>query len=100
MLKVTIKNYLKNNIQIYRNNKVSQNFIKLFHESIRFFPANKVLDPSETAFIKFSVLKRYNSKYFKRKKKILSFFNKNEYIIKSELIKLKTLEISALKLKI
>ena len=67
-----MKNYLKNNIQIFRNNKVSQNFIKLLQESIRFFSANKVLDPSENAILKFSVLKKNNSKYLKHN----TFFHK------------------------
>ena len=78
-------NYAK--LNKINNSKIIINNIALGNEEkeLEFFQTS---ESSSSTFCKIN----YNSKYFKRKKKILSFFNKNEYIVKSELIKLKTLE--------
>jgi FkbM family methyltransferase len=78
-------NYKK--LNKFDNSKIILNNIALGNEEkeLEFFQTS---ESSSSTFRKIN----YDSKYFKRKKKILSFFNMKEYIIKSELIKLKTLE--------
>ena len=78
-------NYKK--LNKFDNSKIILNNIALGNEEkeLEFFQTS---ESSSSTFRKIN----HDSKYFKRKKKILSFFNMKEYIIKSELIKLKTLE--------
>tara|TARA_B100000787_G_C16104119_1_gene254951 strand:+ start:274 stop:819 length:546 start_codon:yes stop_codon:yes gene_type:complete len=73
------KNYEKSNIIL--------NNIALGSEEseLEFFQTS---DSSSSTFCKID----HDSNYFKRKKRILNFFQKDEYIASSELIKLKTLK--------
>ena len=73
------KNYEKSNVIL--------NNIALGSEEseLEFFQTS---DSSSSTFCKID----HDSNYFKRKKRILNFFQKDEYIASSELIKLKTLK--------
>ena len=71
----------------YKNSNIIVNNIALGSDEseLEFFQTS---DSSSSTFCKID----YDSNYFKRKKKILNIFQKNEYIASSELIRLKTLK--------